>query len=156
MKCSDCDFVYSADQRDKYNEHLRLHALGTKEPLSTLGSEASTEIQQILDTSPINECLNKQKLTKVKYSNELQCERGTSKLSVKGCQNETIQQKYATRESSIGRRSSPPVGRKVGKTDVRSFITSKSCCFQNTNQSHKCIPNFFSFLRCIGVVGFVE
>lgn len=25
LKCSDCDFVYSADQRNKYNEHLKQH-----------------------------------------------------------------------------------------------------------------------------------
>lgn len=27
LKCSFCDFVYSADQKNKYNEHLKLHSL---------------------------------------------------------------------------------------------------------------------------------
>lgn len=47
LKCSDCDFVYSADQRNKYNDHLKLHAKDQSSSLSPQLSEKTVLMQSL-------------------------------------------------------------------------------------------------------------
>ncbi|XP_034232874.1 zinc finger protein 709-like isoform X2 [Thrips palmi] len=47
LKCSDCDFVYSADQRNKYNEHLKQHVKDHSTSVRQHVSDSSVPMQNL-------------------------------------------------------------------------------------------------------------
>ncbi|KAJ1523641.1 hypothetical protein ONE63_001484 [Megalurothrips usitatus] len=68
LKCNECDFVYSADQRSKFNEHLKLHASAGKDTCET---EALMETNLLIEENAIGEhVVQENKLEDTKESKE--------------------------------------------------------------------------------------